>query len=57
MQREPETKCDSTESAVHAYDWTTYQDEGNVNISCWTLDKDVKPYLLKVNNFEISDKT
>lgn len=39
---------------VHAYDWVIhdkYADDGHVAIHCWALDKESKPYLLRINNF------
>lgn len=39
---------------VKVYDWVVRDDEDdNTNIYYWALDKDVKPYLLKIANFEI----
>ena len=41
---------------IHGYDWIVkdeYGDDDNVNIHCWGLDKDSKPYLLRFTNFNV----
>jgi len=41
---------------IHGYDWVVkdeYGDEDNVNIHCWGLDRDSKPYLLRFTNFNV----
>ena len=42
------------EICVHAYEWTikdAASDEGHVVIHCWALDRDSKPYLLRIEDF------
>jgi len=39
---------------VHAYDWVVrdkYAGSDSVNIHCWALDNESKPYLLRITNF------
>ena len=41
---------------IHGYDWVIkdeYGDDDNVNIHCWGLDRDSKPYLLRFTNFNV----
>ena len=41
---------------VHAYDWSVednYTDEGHTAIHAWCLDRESKPYLLRINDFPI----
>jgi hypothetical protein len=41
---------------IHGYDWVVkdeFGDDDNVNIHCWGLDRDSKPYLLRFTNFNV----
>ena len=41
---------------IHGYDWVVkdeYGDDDNVNIHCWGLDRNSKPYLLRFTNFNV----
>jgi DNA polymerase elongation subunit (family B) len=42
------------EIVVHSYDWQVSEDQetGNTNIHCWGLDRDSKPHLLRIRDFE-----
>src|SRR3990167_7348024 len=45
---------EETSLTVHAYDWVIrdkYNDNDHLAIHCWALDKDSKPYLLRIVDF------
>lgn len=55
MEVELEVEEERVNLVVHAYDWIVrdnYGDNNNMNIHCWALDNNSKPYLLRINNFE-----
>jgi hypothetical protein len=43
----------TTTQSVRAYDWSTdiYEDNDHINIDCWRLDRNQKPYLILLTHF------